>query len=77
LTNNVENLELLGPTTATLDGVGNGLDNLITGHGGADHLDGREGRDTLEGRYGADTLKDNIAAAFGDVPRAVSATTPT
>ena len=69
LTNNVENLELLGPTTATLDGVGNGLDNLITGHGGADHLDGREGRDTLEGGYGADTLKDNIAAAFGDVPR--------
>ena len=50
---NVENLTLTG-SAAT--GVGNGLDNVITGDGGANSLSGAAGNDTLDGGAGADTL---------------------
>ena len=49
---NIENLVQLGG--ANLTGVGNGLDNRITGNTGANTLDGRNGDDVLTGGAGAD-----------------------
>ncbi len=54
LTNNVENLTLLG--TANLYGTGNNLDNTLTGNSGANLLKGLNGNDTLSGGTGNDTL---------------------
>jgi VCBS repeat-containing protein len=54
LTDNVENLSLTG--TASIDGTGNTLDNLITGNDAANTLTGLEGNDTLDGQGGADML---------------------
>ena len=54
LTNNVENLILLG--TANLYGTGNNLDNTLTGNSGANLLKGVNGNDTLLGGGGNDTL---------------------
>ncbi len=54
LTNNVENLTLLG--TANLYGTGNNLDNTLTGNSGANLLKGLNGNDTLLGGAGNDTL---------------------
>jgi len=54
LTDNVENLSLTG--TASIDGTGNVLDNLITGNDAANTLIGLEGDDTLDGKGGVDTL---------------------
>ncbi|MFT3960568.1 calcium-binding protein [Propionivibrio sp.] len=51
---NVENLALTG--ASAIDGVGNDLDNLITGNGAANRLEGLGGNDTLNGGNGADTL---------------------
>jgi len=51
---NVENLELTG--TATLNGIGNALDNRLSGNGGANKLDGKDGNDGLLGGNGGDTL---------------------
>jgi len=51
LTANVENLTMLGGTT----GIGNELDNVITGNSGANYLDGGIGADTLIGGAGNDT----------------------
>lgn len=51
---NVENLTLLG--ARGLHGVGNGLDNAITGSAGADTLEGLAGNDTLTGGGGDDRL---------------------
>ncbi|MFZ3019434.1 MAG: VCBS domain-containing protein [Gallionella sp.] len=60
LTDNVENLSLTG--TANLDGIGNALDNSITGTGGNNVLDGGAGVDTLAGGAGNDTyIVDNTA----------------
>jgi trimeric autotransporter adhesin len=59
---NMENLTLIG--TATLNGMGNTLDNVITGTGKDNVLDGQAGADTMIGGAGNDTyVVDNA----GDV----------
>ncbi|MFC5460638.1 beta strand repeat-containing protein [Massilia niabensis] len=54
LTENVENLTLTG--TASTDGTGNTLDNVINGSGAANTLHGLEGNDILNGHGGDDRL---------------------
>ena len=54
LSDNVENLTLTG--TSDINGIGNALDNTITGNTGANILDGGIGNDILNGGAGADTL---------------------
>ncbi len=54
LTDNVENLNLLG--TSNINGTGNGLANTIIGNRGRNVLDGGAGDDYLDGGAGADTL---------------------
>jgi Ca2+-binding RTX toxin-like protein len=49
---NVENLQLAG---AAVTGIGNSLDNQITGTGGNNLLQGGLGNDTLDGGTGTDT----------------------
>lgn len=51
----VENLTLFGGT-ATINGAGNDLANLIIGNDGINILDGGKGNDTINGGAGADTL---------------------
>ncbi|ABC89539.1 rhizobiocin/RTX toxin and hemolysin-type calcium binding protein [Rhizobium etli CFN 42] len=51
---NVENLTYTG--TAAFVGIGNSLDNTITGGAAADTLAGGDGNDTLNGGAGADRL---------------------
>ena len=59
---NVENLTLLG--TASINGTGNTLDNLIIGNIGNNILNGGAGNDTLQGGTGNDTyLVDSASAA--------------
>ena len=53
---NVENLTLLD---GAANGIGNGLDNTITGNATANSLDGGAGKDSLVGNDGADTLNGN------------------
>jgi VCBS repeat-containing protein len=53
LSGNVENLTLTG--TSNIDGIGNALDNIITGNSGANILDGGAGADTMAGGAGDDT----------------------
>jgi trimeric autotransporter adhesin len=53
LSANVENLTLTG--TDTINGTGNGLNNVLTGNGAANILDGGVGADTLVGGAGDDT----------------------
>lgn len=50
----LENLVLTG--TAGINGIGNALDNAITGNSGANKLVGGLGRDTLNGRAGHDIM---------------------
>jgi Ca2+-binding RTX toxin-like protein len=52
LTANVENLNLLG---TTISGIGNGLNNTITGNDSDNILDGKGGTDRLVGGKGNDT----------------------
>jgi Ca2+-binding RTX toxin-like protein len=54
LTANVENLVLTG--SASADGTGNALDNVLTGNSGDNVLSGGAGNDRLEGGAGADRL---------------------
>ena len=61
LGSNVEKLTLTGSTS--LNGTGNGLNNLITGNSGNNTLSGGAGSDTLNGGLGADTL---VGGAGGD-----------
>jgi Ca2+-binding RTX toxin-like protein len=51
---NVENLTLLG--SASLNGTGNTLNNVLTGNSGNNVLSGLAGADTLNGGDGHDTL---------------------
>jgi Ca2+-binding RTX toxin-like protein len=53
LAEHVENLVLTG---AAATGMGNGLDNRLTGNDGANTLSGGAGNDTLTGGLGADSL---------------------
>jgi trimeric autotransporter adhesin len=58
LTDNVENLTLTG--TGNINGIGNALDNIITGTAGNNILDGGTGADTMIGGLGNDTyIVDN------------------
>jgi len=50
---NLENLTFTGDAGGS--GIGNSLDNVLTGSDGADTLDGGGGADTLIGGYGDDT----------------------
>ena len=52
---NLENL-LLAEGTAARDGIGNELDNVITGNAGHNGLVGDDGNDTLIGGVGADDM---------------------
>ena len=54
LGNNVENVLLTG--TATINAIGNALDNVLTGNAGNNSLTGNAGADTLDGGAGTDTL---------------------
>ncbi|MFO1151169.1 MAG: matrixin family metalloprotease [Alsobacter sp.] len=54
LPGSVENLTLTGADS--INGTGNGLDNVLVGNGAANRLTGNDGADTLDGGLGADTL---------------------
>lgn len=60
LTANVENLTLTG--SETLKGLGNGLDNVITGNSAANVLLGYDGNDTLSGGLSNDNLQGGDGA---------------
>lgn len=57
-----ENLTLTG--SAAINGIGNALDNVLTGNTGSNVLTGGAGNDTLAGGEGADTL---IGGAGNDI----------
>ena len=71
----VENLTLTGRDA--IDGVGNGLANLLIGNGAANRLDGLAGDDTLIGGAGNDTMFGGggsdtyVVERAGDVVREV------
>lgn len=54
LTDHVENLILTG--TGAINGVGNALDNVLTGNDAANRLEGGDGNDRLDGAGGGDIL---------------------
>lgn len=62
LGNTLENLTLTG--SAVINGIGNALDNVLTGNYGNNVLIGGAGNDTLSGGQGADTL---VGGAGNDV----------
>jgi Ca2+-binding RTX toxin-like protein len=55
---NVENLTLTG--SGAINGVGNALDNVITGNSGNNALSGGDGNDTLIGGAGNDTMNGGL-----------------
>ncbi|MGQ7816035.1 hypothetical protein ACUTAH_10260 [Metapseudomonas furukawaii] len=64
-----ERLTLSG--TATINGTGNGLDNILTGNGAANVLNGAAGNDILSGGVGNDRLiggagKDSLTGGSGN-----------
>ncbi|HEY8577188.1 MAG TPA: calcium-binding protein [Devosia sp.] len=59
---NVERLTLTG--TASINGTGNGLENILTGNGGSNRLDGGGGADTLIGGDGNDVY---VVDSLGDI----------
>jgi len=59
LTDNVENLTLLG--TGNLNATGNGLNNVLTGNAGNNTIDGGLGSDVLTGGSGADIFQFSSA----------------
>lgn len=76
LSAHVENLILtdvsLNPfEDRSANGIGNGLDNTITGNDGENWLIGREGNDTLEGQGGADIFIFDRALGDGNVDHIV------
>jgi Ca2+-binding RTX toxin-like protein len=58
LSENVENLILIGSNA--INGIGNALNNVITGNADANTLNGLAGNDTLNGGDGNDILRDNL-----------------
>jgi Ca2+-binding RTX toxin-like protein len=54
LSDNVENLTLTG--SAAIDGIGNSLDNVLTGNGGNNILSAGDGNDVLNSGGGVDTM---------------------
>jgi Ca2+-binding RTX toxin-like protein len=62
LTAEIENLTLAG--TAAINGIGNNLDNRLTGNAAANTLSGMEGNDIIDGKAGADLL---IGGAGNDI----------
>ncbi|GAB5606510.1 hypothetical protein TK5_25910 [Sideroxyarcus sp. TK5] len=69
LTDNVENLTLLG--LSSYEGLGNALDNTITGNNNDNYLNGGDGADTLVDNGGNDFLDggagaDSMTAGAGD-----------
>ncbi|NHC38077.1 beta strand repeat-containing protein [Scytonema millei] len=58
LPTNVENLALT--STANINGMGNGGNNVLTGNSGSNTLEGLAGNDNLDGKAGTDTLKGGI-----------------
>lgn len=60
LSGNVENMRFLDGTGNV--GVGNALDNTLSGAIGVDQLSGGDGNDTLDGSYGADVLSGGADA---------------
>jgi Ca2+-binding RTX toxin-like protein len=57
---NLENLTLTG--TSAISGIGNTLDNVLTGNAAINTLTGGAGNDTLDGGAGADTLVGGTGA---------------
>jgi serralysin len=57
LGSNLENLTLI--STTNINGIGNSLNNIITGNIGNNSLNGGAGNDTLNGGAGNDTLNGN------------------
>jgi Ca2+-binding RTX toxin-like protein len=55
---NTENMTLLG--TTAINGLGNTIDNVLTGNSAGNTLTGRAGNDTLDGGLGADTLVGGV-----------------
>jgi VCBS repeat-containing protein len=55
LTPHVENLTLTG--SLAISGIGNDLDNQLTGNNGSNVLSGQSGNDTLNGGSGSDTMR--------------------
>ena len=78
LTDNVENLQLVG---GDIDGFGNELDNVVTGSQGNNFLDGGAGTDVVSGGGGNDILAgtgfDTLVGGEGDDSYGVVATTTT
>ncbi|MHB1098190.1 MAG: beta strand repeat-containing protein [Burkholderiales bacterium] len=69
LSDNVENLTLTG--TADINGIGNALDNVLTGNSGNNVLDGGIGADTMLGGAGNDTyVVDNVGDVVIEDPNA-------
>jgi Ca2+-binding RTX toxin-like protein len=65
---NVENLSLTGATA--INGIGNSLNNVITGNAAANNLSGDAGNDSLNGGVGIDTLvggagNDTLSGGIG------------
>jgi Ca2+-binding RTX toxin-like protein len=56
LGSDVENLTSNTAAASAFTGTGNGLDNILYGHGGADTLSGLGGNDTIRGNGGDDVL---------------------
>ena len=71
LTPNVEDLTLAGPAVLALQGYGNDLDNMLTGHDGTDLLNGMAGADTMAGGLGDDAyFIDNLGDLVIETPGA-------